>query len=238
MRGDAGARARSGAAVTVGRRVLAMLVAGALAAAGAAACSKDEGRTLRKPSADQTTTTTTAPAADSAGGTGGARSGAAVGTGSGATASAGPTAPLQLTSSAFVDGGPIPADYTCRGADRSPPLLWTGVPTGTAEIALVVRDVDVGGFVHWVIAGMPPTTGGIAEDTPPAGAVEATNDLGRPGWSGPCPPSGTHNYQFTVYALAQPSGVTAGEAGGEAAAKVEAAPAVASAALSGQVSAD
>ena len=59
-------------------------------------------------------------------------------------------------SSAIPDGGEIPARYTCRGEDVSPPLLWTGVPSGTVELAVVVRDVDAEGFVHWVVAGLPP----------------------------------------------------------------------------------
>ena len=130
--------------------------------------------------------------------------------------------PLTLSSSAIADNGTIPARYTCRADDVSPPLLWQGVPAGTVELAVVVRDVDAEGFVHWVIAGLPPDVGGLAEGTPPAGAVEAANDFGRPGWAGPCPPAGTHTYEFRVYALSQPSGVVVGEPGSDAAGRVEA----------------
>ncbi len=114
--------------------------------------------------------------------------------------------------------------------------MWTGPPEGAVELALVVRDVDADGFVHWVVAGLPPTSRGLAEGEVPAGAVEALNDFGRPGWSGPCPPDGTHRYEFRVLALAEPSGVTAGQPAGEAAAQVEAAPARTSAVLSGTAS--
>jgi Raf kinase inhibitor-like YbhB/YbcL family protein len=206
------------------RRVAASAAALAVVA-GLAACG-DDGRDLAEPRPDQTTTTT-GPGESSSEGVG-------IGTGQGD----GEGDLLTLSSPAFADGAEIPVDHTCRGANRSPALQWTGVPSGTAEIAVVVRDIDfANGFVHWVIAGIPPSQGGIADDTPPAGAVEATNALGQPGYAGPCPPSGTHTYEFRVYALAQPSGVTAGEAGNEAASKVEATPALMSALLSGTSSA-
>ena len=204
--------------------MLLALIAGALPLL--AACG-DDGRALRAPSPDQTTTTVAASQS-----TGGVDAGSA-------SASEGATTvpPLQLSSSAIAEAGEIPADNTCRGRDVSPPLLWTAAPEGTAELAIVVRDVDAEGFVHWVIAGLPPDVAGLAAATPPAAAAEATNDFGRPGWAGPCPPAGTHHYEFRVYALAQASGVTDGQAGAEAAAQVESTPALSSAVLSAWASA-
>ena len=35
----------------------------------------------------------------------------------------------------------------------------------------------------------------------PAGIKESENDFGKKSYGGPCPPSGTHRYVFTVYAL-------------------------------------
>ena len=204
----------------------------------------DEGQELRAPSSDQTTTsasttsTTAAPsttdvAAGTGGGTGSAQGG---GSGKGATSPTTVTT-LRLTSSAFGDGQPIPPENTCVGEDVSPPLAWTGVPAGTAELALVVRDPDADGFIHWVIAGLPPDVGGLARGSPPSRAVEELNDFGRQGWSGPCPPSGTHNYDFRIYALAEPSGLTPGAGGAQAAEQLESAAVLASAALSGTAAA-
>ncbi len=84
-------------------------------------------------------------------------------------------------------------------------MSWVAVPTGTAELALVVTDADADEFVHWVIAGMDPEiVTEILEGQSPRTAVEADNDFGRLGWSGPCPPSGeTHSYVFTLYALSE-----------------------------------
>jgi Raf kinase inhibitor-like YbhB/YbcL family protein len=206
-----------------------------------AACG-DDGRELRAPDPDQTTTSasttsitsTTIATTEVAAGTGGGNGSAS--TGGNAAPSVAPGT-LRLSSPAFGEGQAIPTEYTCLGDDVSPPLAWSGVPAGTGELALVVRDPDADGFVHWVVTGLPPTIGGLARGNPPAQAVEALNDFGRAGWSGPCPPSGTHNYDFRLYALAQPSGIAAGTDGAQAASEVESAPAVASAALSGTAAA-
>jgi Raf kinase inhibitor-like YbhB/YbcL family protein len=195
----------------------------------------DDGQELRAPTSDQTTTsasttsTTAAPATTEV----------AAGTGAGQDGAGSPTtaATLRLTSPAFAEGQPIPSEYTCVGDDVSPPLAWTGVPPGTAELALIVRDPDADGFVHWVIAGLPPDVGGLARGRPPSDAVQELNDFGRHGWSGPCPPSGTHDYEFRIYALAQPSGLAAGSDGAQAAEQLESATVLASAALSGTAAA-
>ena len=208
-------------------RVARAVVALAALVLTAAGCGGD-GRALSEPTVDQTTSTvplTTVPPTDS--------SGVEAGSETAVTGSTAPVDPLRLSSPAIAEAGGIPDAYTCWGGELSPPLQWGPVPADTVELALVVRDVDAGGFVHWVVAGMDPTIGGVAEGRPPAGAVEARNDFGRDGWAGPCPPDGVHNYEFRVYALAEPSGVTAGMPGMDAAARVEATPARMSAVLSG-----
>jgi Raf kinase inhibitor-like YbhB/YbcL family protein len=219
-RGRATGRPRRATAGALLAPVAALLLA--VSACGAT----DDGQTLRTPSADQTTTT---GAASAPGPDDGVDAGSAEGDGSGAEVT---SEPLRLTSPSIAEGGEFPVDSTCWGTDTSPPLAWTGVPEGTVELAVVVRDVDADGFVHWVVAGIAPTTGGIAEATPPEGSVEATNDFGRAGWAGPCPSEGTHNYYFGLFALAEPSGVTPGQAGSEAATQIEQTPALMSAALS------
>jgi Raf kinase inhibitor-like YbhB/YbcL family protein len=195
---------------------------------GLSAACGDDGRALREPAPDQTTTSaapSTSSTVDSAGSV----------LADGSTSS---TEPLRLSSSAFADGAEIPADYTCRGADKSPPLSWVGVAPGTVELAVVMRDIEPAaeGFVHWVVAGMAPTVGGLAEATAPPG-VEAENDFGRPGWAGPCPPSDTHHYEIRLYALAEPSGVTAGMPGKDAAQAVESRVSYGTSVLSGSAAA-
>ena len=109
---------------------------------------------------------------------------------------------MKLESSAFENNGEIPRKYTCDGEDISPPLAISEVPENARTLVLIVDDPDApaGDWVHWVVFNIPASTREIAEASAPAGALGAT-DFGRPGWGGPCPPSGTHRYFFKLYAL-------------------------------------
>ena len=119
---------------------------------------------------------------------------------------------MQLTSDGFDDGGSIPSQYTCDGADTSPSLAWTDVPDGTASFALIVDDPDAGGFVHWVLTDIPGDARELPEGEGDSIGMPGPNDFGRTGWGGPCPP-GEHRYAFTLYALPGPiSGATDADA--------------------------
>jgi Raf kinase inhibitor-like YbhB/YbcL family protein len=113
---------------------------------------------------------------------------------------------MLVTSTAFADGQRIPDRFTCRGAGDAPDVSWKNVPAEAKSVALVVNDPDAGsdGFLHWVIYDLPPGDGTLTGDRPPSGANEGDNGAGRPGWTPLCPPSGTHHYVFTVYALPGP----------------------------------
>ena len=115
---------------------------------------------------------------------------------------------IKITSTAFADGGMIPAKYTCDGVDVSPPLQWDAVPEGAKTIALICDDPDapMGTWVHWVLFNLPAETLNLAENIPadktlPNGAKQGTNDFRKIGYGGPCPPGGTHRYFFKLYAL-------------------------------------
>ena len=107
---------------------------------------------------------------------------------------------MQLTSSSFGEGEPIPSEHTCDGADTSPPLAWSDVPNGTHSFALVVDDPDARGFVHWVLTDIPGDVRELPEGEGDSIGTPGPNDFGRTGWGGPCPP-GEHHYAFTLYAL-------------------------------------
>ena len=116
--------------------------------------------------------------------------------------------PFTLTSPAFHHEGPIPARYTCDGANVSPPLAWREAPASTVTFALICDDPDAprGTFVHWVLWDLPATVHSLPEAVPTApilenGARQGRNSAGGIGYTGPCPPSGTHRYFFTLYAL-------------------------------------
>jgi Raf kinase inhibitor-like YbhB/YbcL family protein len=111
-------------------------------------------------------------------------------------------AKMKITSSAFQEGANIPSKFTCDGADTNPPLQIADVPSGAKSLALVVDDPDApsGLFTHWTVWNISPQTGSIGEASTPKG-VHATNDFGKSGYGGPCPPSGTHHYYFRIFAL-------------------------------------
>ncbi len=95
----------------------------------------------------------------------------------------------------------------------SPPLEWSGVPEGTAELAIQCEDRDApGGFVHWLLAGIPPSTTGLDAGEVPPGAIEGRNDFGDVGYGGPRPPIGdpAHRYFFTIHAASEPLGLSRG----------------------------
>jgi len=135
----------------------------------------------------------------------------------------GAPAKLTISSTAFKNGEAIPADYTADGRNVSPPLAWSGAPSGTREFALILDDPDAPTpqpFVHWVIYKIPGNATGLPEAVPMggtvkgsgAGALQGTTGFAMfvrgggpppdPGYRGPAPPSGKpHHYTFKVYAL-------------------------------------
>ncbi len=121
--------------------------------------------------------------------------------------------PLMLASPAIPPGGEMAAQYTCDGADISPPLSWSDVPAGTGSLVLVVEDPDApsGTFRHWAVFDIPPASRGLdagySANRPIAALHEARNDFGKTGYSGPCPPkgAGTHHYHFRLLAISRPT---------------------------------
>jgi Raf kinase inhibitor-like YbhB/YbcL family protein len=114
-----------------------------------------------------------------------------------------PIQPFTLVAP-WLDGAEIPVINTCDGDDISPALNWSNVPDNTVELALVVRDDDADGFIHWVVTALDPAFGSMLEGQVPQGAVQWPNSFGAPEWNGPCPPPGTsHTYRFVLHALNQ-----------------------------------
>ncbi|MRI58763.1 MAG: YbhB/YbcL family Raf kinase inhibitor-like protein [Epsilonproteobacteria bacterium] len=115
---------------------------------------------------------------------------------------------MRLLSPAFENGGMIPSQYTCDGADKSVPLIFHNVPSEAKSLALVMDDPDapMGVFVHWVIYDIPSALQGLPEGVPHVpeleyGIKQGFNDFGKIGYGGPCPPKGAHRYFFKLYAL-------------------------------------
>lgn len=112
---------------------------------------------------------------------------------------------MQINSPEFGEGQTIPAKYTCRGQNISPPLNIYNVPAEAQSLALIMHDPDavIGDFTHWILWDIPASTQTIGASSVPVGAVQGLNGKDDIGYMGPCPPGGTgvHRYMFEVYAL-------------------------------------
>lgn len=115
---------------------------------------------------------------------------------------------FKISSPAFKEGAAIPVKYSCKDFNVSPPLAWEGAPAHTQSFALVCSDPDApsGEFVHWIIYNIYNDQFGLAEGIlkeiqSSAGYFQGLNDAGKAGYTGPCPPEGTHHYIFRLYAL-------------------------------------
>ena len=110
---------------------------------------------------------------------------------------------MRITSGAFEHNQTIPAKYACDGEDINPALSFSDIPPQTKSLALIVDDPDApaGVWIHWALYNINPETEMIAENSLPPGAIEVETSFGKPGYGGPCPPSGLHRYFFKVFAL-------------------------------------
>ena len=115
---------------------------------------------------------------------------------------------IELRSSAFSDHDLMPERLSGLGGNISPPLTWSAVPEGAAELVLVVEDPDAGDppLLHWLVSGIDPRATEVPEGSVPPGGTESVNSFGTPGWAGPQPPKGDspHRYFFRLHALKGP----------------------------------
>lgn len=110
---------------------------------------------------------------------------------------------MKITSSAFQNNAKIPSKYTCDGENVNPPLQFLDVPNDAKSLVLIVDDPDAPSktWVHWVVYNIGTKTSEVKGNSVPEGGIEGMTDFGKPGYGGPCPPSGVHRYFFKLYAL-------------------------------------
>jgi Raf kinase inhibitor-like YbhB/YbcL family protein len=114
------------------------------------------------------------------------------------------TRTINVTSTAFTDGGSLPVTFTADGAGVAPPIAWSNIPDGARSVVLIVEDPDAPApkpFAHWLVYSLPVTAGSIASS--PAGGREGKNSMLKNGYTPPAPPAGhgMHHYHFQVFAL-------------------------------------
>jgi Raf kinase inhibitor-like YbhB/YbcL family protein len=116
-----------------------------------------------------------------------------------------PAGPLSLTVNSPVFAHHIiPPRFTCYGKGESPPIFWSGAPSGlTKSIAIVVDDsaTPITPQVYWIVFDISPSTTDLQVDALPPHARVAQNSSGKAEYAAPCPVGAPHNYRFTVYAL-------------------------------------
>ena len=114
---------------------------------------------------------------------------------------------MKLATTAFADGGPIPAEFAfgamdaathvALAANRSPDFAWSALPPGTRSLALICHDPDVPSrgddvnqkgrvvpatlprvdFFHWVLVDLPADAAPLARGEFASGVVPR----GKPG---------------------------------------------------------
>jgi Raf kinase inhibitor-like YbhB/YbcL family protein len=123
----------------------------------------------------------------------------------------GPIVPMTLTTTAWSDGGMIPAKYSQIGGQVSPPLAWSNVPEGVTNFVVIAHDADqaVGQAtdttLHWMVWNIPGATRSLDEGMPqgnPPGGLRQISATG-PYYRGvAAPPNGaTHHIVLEIYAL-------------------------------------
>lgn len=119
---------------------------------------------------------------------------------------------LTLTTTAFADGGVMPARHAQTGRDVSPALAWSGAPDSTRSFVLLVHDADAAqgdgtdDTLHWLVWNIPGTATALPEGVPSgAQLADGTRQISVSGpyYRGPAAPSSgpAHHYVFELYAL-------------------------------------
>lgn len=119
---------------------------------------------------------------------------------------------LTLTTTAFPDGGQIPARHAQTGRDVSPALSWSGAPDSVRSYVLLAHDADAAlgdgtdDALHWLVWNIPGTATSLPEGMP-SGAQLADGvrqiSVSGPYYRGPAAPSTgpAHHYVFELFAL-------------------------------------
>ena len=119
---------------------------------------------------------------------------------------------MTLTSTAWTDGGTIPAQYTQAGTQVSPPFAWSNVPDGVMSFVLIAHDLDAAtgngtdDILHWMLWNIPAATRSLPEAIPQANQLpDGTRQISVSGpyYRGPGAPAAgpAHHYVFELYAL-------------------------------------
>jgi Raf kinase inhibitor-like YbhB/YbcL family protein len=120
---------------------------------------------------------------------------------------------IQVSSKSFQNEQEMPVEFSCKGKSIAPALQWTTPAQGAKSYALITMDWDAPSpslrlfpITHWVLYNIPAEmneipAGSTNADLMRSKVVPGLNIAGQPGYTAPCPPLGTHRYEFRIYAL-------------------------------------
>ena len=119
---------------------------------------------------------------------------------------------MTLITTAWPDGGQIPARYSQAGAEISPAIQWSTPPAGTQSFVLIFHDADTvmngstDGNLHWLVWNIPGAATSLQQGIPDGFEVEGgirQISISGSRYRGPgAPASGPlHHYIMELYAL-------------------------------------
>jgi phosphatidylethanolamine-binding protein (PEBP) family uncharacterized protein len=131
------------------------------------------------------------------------------------------TSSLSLTSPDFTAGGRLPTSYTCDGAGSPPSLSWSGVPSGSKSLVLIMNTVpgpprpgetENSNHAYLVLYNIPATSSSALSGKYP-GTIGMNFKDKSPGYTPPCSQGpGDKTYTFTLYALSSAVSINANQA--------------------------
>jgi phosphatidylethanolamine-binding protein (PEBP) family uncharacterized protein len=111
---------------------------------------------------------------------------------------------FTLTSPDVIEGGTLPAEYTCDGASSTQALSWSGAPTGTRGYAVLMQHIASPGDIHWywIVYDIPAAVTSLPRNSQGIGILGTNSVNSRTEYTPPCSKGpGPKVYTYTVYAL-------------------------------------
>jgi phosphatidylethanolamine-binding protein (PEBP) family uncharacterized protein len=113
---------------------------------------------------------------------------------------------LTISSTIGATGSAMSSNYACTlygGLGYSPDLSWSGCPSSTAELALIMTTIALDGTKYnWILYNIPTYVSSLSTNTTGVGTAGLGSDGPNYGYQAPCSSGlGTKSYIFTMYAL-------------------------------------
>jgi len=107
---------------------------------------------------------------------------------------------MEISSPAFAHWKYIPKKYTCDGENINPPFIIHKIPRDAKSMVLLMDNASASEkcLTHWLVWNIDPVKQ-IEESSVPG--IQGVSDFNIRKYLGPCQDSGTHVFQFRIFAL-------------------------------------